>query len=63
MTFGLPRGDLVERLKSAGIIILSSATTPGEAQWLEHHGCDAVIAQGYEAGGHRGMFLHNPLAL
>jgi nitronate monooxygenase len=57
--FGLPPGDLVERLKSAGIIILSSATTPGEAQWLEHHGCDAVIAQGYEAGGHRGMFLHD----
>ncbi len=55
--FGLPRKELVDRVKSTGARILSSATTVSEARWLEEHGCDAVIAQGYEAGGHRGMFL------
>jgi nitronate monooxygenase len=56
--FGLPRVDLVERLKRAGMIILSSATTVSEAEWLENNGCEVIIAQGYEAGGHRGMFLN-----
>ncbi len=42
--------------------MLSSATTVREAQWLEAHGCDAIIAQGYEAGGHRGMFLTDDIA-
>ena len=55
--FGLPAADLVERLKRHGIKILSSATSVREAKWLESHGCDAIIAQGIEAGGHRGMFL------
>ena len=55
--FGLPHKELVDRVKSTGTRILSSATTVSEARWLEEHGCDAVIAQGYEAGGHRGMFL------
>ncbi|MFP3499318.1 nitronate monooxygenase, partial [Pseudomonas sp. SIMBA_059] len=40
-----------------GAKVLSSATTVAEAVWLERHGCDAIIAMGYEAGGHRGMFL------
>jgi nitronate monooxygenase len=55
--FGLPEASLVKRVKDAGCTILSSATTVAEARWLEDHGADAVIAQGVEAGGHRGMFL------
>jgi nitronate monooxygenase len=55
--FGLPPGELLSRAKAAGALILSSATTVAEARWLEQHGVDAVIAQGREAGGHRGMFL------
>jgi len=55
--FGLPDPSLVERVRAAGARILSSATTVLEAQWLEGRGCDAIIAQGLEAGGHRGMFL------
>jgi len=55
--FGLPEKSLVNRLKAAGCTILSSATTVTEARWLEDQGADAVIAQGVEAGGHRGMFL------
>jgi nitronate monooxygenase len=55
--FGLPEKSLVERLKAAGCVIFSSATTVAEARWLEERGVDAVIAQGAEAGGHRGMFL------
>ncbi len=55
--FGLPAVALVGRLKNLGVTILSSATSVGEAIWLEDHGCDAVIVQGLEAGGHRAMFL------
>ena len=55
--FGLPAPDLLARVKSWGSRVLSSATTVEEALWLEAHGVDAVIAQGLEAGGHRGMFL------
>lgn len=55
--FGLPSADLVDRIKTAGSKIISTATTVEEACWLVERGCDAVIAQGYEAGGHRGMFL------
>jgi nitronate monooxygenase len=55
--FGLPEKTLVDRLKAAGCVIFSSATTVAEARWLQDHGVDAVIAQGFEAGGHRGMFL------
>lgn len=55
--FGLPGTHLVDRLKSAGSLIMSSATTIKEARWLEDNGCDVIIAQGLEAGGHRGMFL------
>ncbi len=60
--FGLPAASLVRRVKAAGSRVISSATTVAEARWLEEHGCDAVIAQGYEAGGHRGMFLTEDLA-
>lgn len=55
--FGLPAPDLLARVKSAGCKILSSATSVKEAIWLSERGVDAVIAQGAEAGGHRGMFL------
>ena len=55
--FGLPAATLVERVRSTGARVLSSATTVAEARWLAENGCDAVIAQGCEAGGHRGMFL------
>ena len=60
--FGLPNPDLVERLKRQGIKILSSATSVREAKWLVSRGCDAIIAQGFEAGGHRGMFLETNIA-
>jgi nitronate monooxygenase len=55
--FGLPGPDLLARVKTWGAKVLGSATTVEEARWLEAHGADAVIAQGAEAGGHRGMFL------
>jgi nitronate monooxygenase len=55
--FGLPEPDLVQRVKATGALIVSSATTAAEARWLEARGVDAVIAQGNEAGGHRGLFL------
>ena len=55
--FGLPSADLMARVKTWGAKVLSSATTVDEALWLQAHGVDAVIAQGLEAGGHRGMFL------
>lgn len=60
--FGLPAADLLARVRSWGATILSSATTVDEARWLEAHGADAVIAQGVEAGGHRGMFLSDDLS-
>ncbi len=59
--FGLPPAPLLARAKGCGARILSSATTVEEACWLEAHGVDAVIAQGLEAGGHRGMFLTDDL--
>jgi nitronate monooxygenase len=60
--FGLPAPELLARVKRWGAKVLSSATTVEEARWLEAHGADAVIAQGLEAGGHRGMFLSDDLA-
>jgi nitronate monooxygenase len=59
--FGLPSADLLATVRSWGAKILSSATTVDEARWLEAHGVDAVIAQGLEAGGHRGIFLSEDL--
>ncbi len=60
--FGLPSPDLMDRVRRWGSVVLSSATTVAEGRWLEEHGVDAVIAQGLEAGGHRGMFLTTDLA-
>ncbi|WP_255487307.1 NAD(P)H-dependent flavin oxidoreductase [Oceanospirillum sediminis] len=59
--FGLPAKALLNRVKSWGSMVLSSATTVEEAVWLQEHGVDAIIAQGVEAGGHRGMFLTDDL--
>ena len=59
--FGLPSAELLARVKSLGSKVFSSATTVDEARWLEAHGVDAIIAQGFEAGGHRGMFLSEDL--
>ena len=59
--FGLPSAELLARVRSWGSKILSSATTVDEACWLEQHGVDAIIAQGLEAGGHRGIFLSDDL--
>ena len=59
--FGLPAPGLLERLRRWGARVLSSATTVEEAQWLQERGVDAIIAQGLEAGGHRGMFLTDNL--
>jgi len=55
--FGLPVEKLVQKVRDTGAKILSSATSVDEARWLEDRGCDAIVAQGYEAGGHRGIFL------
>jgi len=55
--FGLPDKNLMARVRRTGAKIISSATSVDEARWLEDQGCDAIVAQGYEAGGHRGMFL------
>lgn len=59
--FGLPSQDLLQRVRAWGARIVSSATTVEEAVWLESRGVDAVIAQGLEAGGHRGIFLGDDL--
>jgi nitronate monooxygenase len=61
--FGLPSADLLDRVRSWGSKIISSATTVEEARWLESQGVDAVIAQGLEAGGHRGHFLSHDLTV
>ena len=54
---GLPTSDLLQRVKATGARVLSSANSVREARWLEERGCDAIIAQGFEAGGHQAMFL------
>ncbi|MBV8667270.1 MAG: nitronate monooxygenase [Burkholderiaceae bacterium] len=59
--FGLPEPDLLSAVRALGVKILSSATTVEEARWLEARGVDAIIAQGLEAGGHRGIFLSEDL--
>jgi nitronate monooxygenase len=61
--YGLPDEPLLERVRATGARILSSATTLDEALWLEQRGVAAVIAQGLEAGGHRGHFLDADLSL
>lgn len=59
--FGLPSNSILSALKQLGVKLWSSATTIAEGVWLQDHGIDAVIAQGLEAGGHRGMFLTQDL--
>lgn len=59
--FGLPAPALLARVKRWGSLVLSTATTVDEARWLQANGADAIIAQGLEAGGHRGMFLTEDL--
>jgi nitronate monooxygenase len=54
--FGLPRAETIARLKAAGIVLFSSATSLGEAEQAVAAGVDAIVAQGWEAGGHRGVF-------
>src|SRR5579871_1619571 len=60
--FGLPEQSLLNRVKATGAIVMASATIVREAIWLEEHGADVIIAQGAEAGGHRGMFLTDNIA-
>lgn len=60
--FGLPSKAMLDRAKATGAVVIASATTVAEAVWLEARGVDAVIAQGAEAGGHRGMFLSDGIA-
>ena len=60
--FGLPDQALLKRVKAAGCLVISSATIVKEAIWLEENGVDAIVAQGSEAGGHRGMFLTENIA-
>ncbi|HKD70313.1 MAG TPA: nitronate monooxygenase family protein [Candidatus Binataceae bacterium] len=60
--FGLPEQGLLDRVKAAQARVIASATTVREARWLESHGCDAIIAMGFEAGGHRGNFLSDDMA-
>ncbi len=60
--FGLPSAGLLARVRALGARVLCSATTVDEARWLEQHGVDAIIAQGLEAGGHRGIFLSDDLS-
>ena len=60
--FGLPEDALLQRVRNTGAFVLCSATTVEEAVWLENKGVDAVIAQGAEAGGHRGMFLGSDIS-
>jgi nitronate monooxygenase len=59
--FGLPDDELLLRVKSMGSRVISTATTVEEAVWLQEYGADMIIAQGVEAGGHRGMFLSHDL--
>lgn len=59
--FGLPSAQLMSRVRSWGARIIACATTVAEAVWLEAQGVDAIIAQGWEAGGHRGIFLSTDL--
>ncbi|WCM27543.1 nitronate monooxygenase [Sphingomonas sp. QA11] len=63
--FGLPDEDLLVRVKATGALVFGCATNVAEARWLAERGCDAVIAQGFEAGGHAGYFLagHRPVGL
>lgn len=60
--FGLPEAALLRRVKATGATVMASATIVREAKWLAEHGADIIVAQGAEAGGHRGMFLTETIA-
>jgi nitronate monooxygenase len=60
--FGLPAPHLLAKVRAWGAKVIASATTVDEALWLQDHGADAIIAQGLEAGGHRGHFLDHDLS-
>jgi nitronate monooxygenase len=60
--FGLPDAALLARVRACGATVLACATTLEEGRWLQDRGVDAVIAQGLEAGGHRGMFLSDEIS-
>jgi len=60
--FGLPAAELLARVHASGAKVVGCATTVEEARWLEAHGADAIVAQGLEAGGHRGIFLTKDLS-
>ncbi|HJV61686.1 MAG TPA: nitronate monooxygenase [Albitalea sp.] len=60
--FGLPSPELLQRVRATGAKVIASATTVDEARWLDERGVDAIIAQGAEAGGHRGLFLGDDLS-
>jgi nitronate monooxygenase len=57
--FGLPEERLLQRVKAAGAVVIGNATTIEEARWLAERGADAIVAQGFEAGGHTGTFLNS----
>ncbi len=63
--FGLPEPRLIERVRATGAFVIGTATTAEEARWLAARGVDAIVAQGFEAGGHAGWFLddHQPVGL
>jgi nitronate monooxygenase len=60
--FGLPDKALLQRVKAAGCKVIASATTVKEARWLAQRQVDVIVAQGAEAGGHRGIFLGEDLS-
>jgi nitronate monooxygenase len=59
--FGLPVGDLLREVRALGCKVIACATTLDEVRWLAEHDVHAIVAQGFEAGGHRGMFLSDDL--
>ncbi|HEX7380714.1 MAG TPA: nitronate monooxygenase, partial [Nevskiaceae bacterium] len=60
--YGLPDAALLDPVKASGATVIGAATTAAEARWLAQHGADVIVAQGLEAGGHRGMFLARDVA-
>ncbi len=57
-TFGIPPIDVIQAMKQRGIFVIGTATTVEEAEHLDAAGVNAIVAQGYEAGGHRGTFIN-----
>jgi nitronate monooxygenase len=57
--FGIPPREILEECRAKGVVTIGTATTPDEAVELEQTGVDAIVASGFEAGGHRGSFLRS----